>query len=113
MGVPVFVAPLQPESKAEITALDLHGATAEWAVTNKGNVHVRADRFELAGFARDGTRLFTQPFQERYVLAGAIKVLRFPIPAAECARLAVLEATVAGESVDLKRKLDVTPGSCR
>jgi fimbrial chaperone protein len=112
VGVPVFIAPAQPERKTEITALDLHGATAEWVVANKGNVHVRADRFELTGLARDGTRLFEQPFQERYVLAGAVKVLRFEIPPDQCARLAVLEATVAGEDLDLKRKLDVSPGSC-
>ena len=112
VGVPVFVAPAQPQRQAEITALDLHGTTAEWVVANKGNVHVRADRFELTGLARDGTRLFEQPFQERYVLAGAVKVLRFDIPQDKCAQLAVLEATVTGENLDLKRKLDVTPGSC-
>jgi hypothetical protein len=63
--------------------------------------------------ARDGTRLFEQPFQERYFLAGVVKTLRFDIPPEKCAQLAALEAAVVAENLQLKRKLDVAPGSCR
>ena len=113
VGVPVFVAPVQPDRKAEITRLDLRGATAEWVVANTGNVHLRAEEVQLIGIARDGTKLFEQPFQERYFLAGVVKTLRFDIPPEKCAQLAALEVAVVGENLALKRKLDVAPGSCR
>jgi len=113
VGVPVFVAPAQADRKAEITRLDLRGARAEWVVANTGNVHLRAEQVELVGVARDGTRLFEQPFQERYFLAGVVKTLRFDIPPEKCGQLAALEAAVVAENLQLKRKLDVAPGSCR
>jgi fimbrial chaperone protein len=113
VGVPVFVAPAQVDRKADITRLELRGATAEWVVANTGNVHLRAEQVVLVGVARDGTRLFEQPFQERYFLAGVVKKLRFDIPAEKCAHLVALEAAVVAENLELKRKLDVAPGSCR
>jgi fimbrial chaperone protein len=113
IGVPVFVAPAQPDRKAEIVRLDLRGAKAEWVVANRGNVHLRAEQVDLAGVGRDGTKLFEQHFQERYFLAGVVKTLRFDIPPEKCAQLAALEAVVVAENVELKRKLDVAPGSCR
>jgi fimbrial chaperone protein len=113
VGVPVFVAPAQAFRKAEIPRLDLRGGSAEWAITNDGNVHFRADRVELAGIGRNGTRLFTQQFSERYFLAGVVKTLRFDIPREMCGQLAMLEASVVADNLDLKRKLDVEPGSCR
>lgn len=113
VGVPVFVAPAQSDRKAEITRLELRGTSAEWAVVNMGNVHLRAEQVALTGVARDGSKLFEQSFQERYLLAGAVKTLRFNIPPEKCAQLAVLEAVVVAEDLELNRKLDVAPGSCR
>ena len=113
VGVPVFVAPAQSDRKAEITRLELRGTIAEWALVNTGNVHLRAEKVALVGIARDGIRLFEQSFQERYLLAGALKTLRFNIPHEKCAQLATLEAVVVAEHLELKRKLDVAPGSCR
>jgi fimbrial chaperone protein len=113
VGVPVFVAPAQSDRKADITRLELRGATVEWAVANTGNVHLRSEQVALVGIARDGTKVFEEPFQERYFLAGVVKTLRFNIPPEKCAQLAALEATVSGENLELKRKLDVAPGSCR
>jgi fimbrial chaperone protein len=113
VGVPVFVAPAQPVRKADIIRLEVRGATAEWVVANTGNVHLRSEQVALVGVARDGTRLFEQQFQERYFLAGVVKTLRFDIPAEKCAQLAMLEATVMAENLELKRRLDVVPGACR
>jgi fimbrial chaperone protein len=113
IGVPVFVAPAQPDRKAEIVRLDLRGAKVEWVVANRGNVHLRAEQVDLAGVGRDGTKLFERHFQERYFLAGVVKTLRFDIPPEKCAQLATLEAVVVAENVELKRKLDVAPSSCR
>jgi hypothetical protein len=41
-----------------------------------------------------------------------VKTLRFDIPRESCRQLATLEASVVGENLDLKRKLDVDPASC-
>ncbi len=76
-------------------------------------MHIRADQVELAGLARDGSRLFTQQFPERYFLAGATRTLRFDIAPEVCGQLATIEASVVAERLDLKRKLDVDPGVCK
>jgi fimbrial chaperone protein len=112
VGVAVFVAPATPERAGEIARLALAGRQAEWSLVNTGNVHIRADQVELRGLARDGTRLFTHVFPERYFLSGATRTLRLPIGAEHCGRLAVLEAAVVADRLDVGRKLDVAPGSC-
>jgi fimbrial chaperone protein len=112
VGVAVFVAPAQSRRTGEITQLDLKGGVAEWSVSNTGNAHFRTDQVALAGVARDGTRLFTQEFPERYFLAGAEKTLHFDVPRDTCRQLVALEASVIGENLDLKRKLDVDPARC-
>jgi len=113
VGVAVFVAPAQPERRGEITRLDLKGRKVEWVVSNSGNVHFRADQVELVGIGRDGTRLFVQPFQERYFLAGVTRTLRFDIAPEACGQLAAIEAVVVADRLDLKRRIDVPPGSCK
>ena len=113
VGVAVFVAPAKTERKGEITRLERKGARVEWAVANGGNVHFRADQVELAGIARDGSRLFAQQFPERYFLAGTTRTMRFDIPSEACGQLAAVEATVVADRMELKRKLDVDPGACK
>ena len=113
VGVAVFVAPAQPERKGEITRLERSGRRVDWSFANTGNVHVRADQVELAGVARDGARLFTHTFPERYFLAGATRTMRFEIEPEHCARLGAIEAAVVADRLDVKRKLDVDPGSCK
>ena len=113
VGVAVFVEPAQVKRQAEISRFDIRRATVEWSVANTGNVHFRTDRVALSGIGRDGKELFVQEFPERYFLAGTAKTLRFEISPEACARLASLEASVVGEKLDLKRKLDVDAGSCR
>lgn len=113
VGVGVFVAPAKIERKGEIARLARNGRQVEWIVANGGNVHIRAERVEIVGIARDGSVLFTQTFPERYFLAGALRTLRAEIPAEACAQLVAVEATVAAEHLDLKRKLDVDPGACK
>ena len=112
VGVAVFVAPAQAKRTAEITRLEVKSGVAEWSVANTGNAHFRTERVELAGMARDGKQLFSQEFPERYFLAGVVKTLRFDIPRESCRQVATLEASVVGENLDLKRKLDVDPASC-
>lgn len=113
VGVAVFVAPAQIERKGEIARLAVQGRSAEWAIVNTGNVHLRAERVQLAGYSRDGTELFVHEFPERYFLPGATKTLRFDLPRESCGRLATLEASALGENLDLRRKVDVDPASCR
>ncbi|HEU5481189.1 MAG TPA: fimbria/pilus periplasmic chaperone [Candidatus Tumulicola sp.] len=112
VGVAVFVAPAQPKRTGEIARLDLRAGTVEWSVVNTGNAHFRAERVEVAGIGRDGSRLFVQDVPERYFLAGVAKTLRFDIPRDTCKQLGALEASVIGENLELKRKLDVDPARC-
>jgi fimbrial chaperone protein len=113
VGVPVFVAPAEAERKAEIGALAMKGGQVQWTVANAGNVHFVADRVELAALARDGTLLHTQQYQERYFLAGVTKSMQSDIPVELCPQVAALQASVLGEGVDARRKIDVEPGACK
>lgn len=112
VGVPVFVAPAQAERKASIAGPEIQAGQVRWSVANEGNVHFVADRVELKALARDGTTLITRQFQERYFLAGARKPLLSELPRETCAQLAAIEVSVAGETVDLARKMNVEPGAC-
>jgi fimbrial chaperone protein len=113
IGVAVFVAPAKPERTGEITSVDLRGRQVEWVVANGGNVHIRADRVAIAGIARDGGRLFSKEFPDRYFLAGASRILRMDVPPEACGQLAAIEASVEAERLNLRRKLDVAPGACK
>jgi P pilus assembly chaperone PapD len=112
VGVAVFVAPVQAKPAGEITRLDFNRGVAEWSLANNGNAHFRTDAVELSGVSRDGTRVFVQQFPERYFLAGAVKTMRFEIPRDACRQVTSLEASVAGENLGLKRRLDVDPARC-
>jgi fimbrial chaperone protein len=113
VGVAVFVAPTQPAVKAAISGLEVSAGKAQWTVVNEGNVHFRIEQGELAGSAADGTRLFVLPIADRYFLAGTTKKLVSPIPPELCGRLAYVEALIVAEKLELKRKLDVDPRTCR
>jgi fimbrial chaperone protein len=113
VGVPVFVAPAQSDRRMETVKVDRAGRMVQWVVTNPGNVHVRAEQAELIGSAADGTRLFTLPSNERYFLAGVTKSLAFEIPEDACGKIAILEASIVADNLNLKRKLDVPSGSCQ
>jgi fimbrial chaperone protein len=113
VGVPVFVAPAQPDRRLESVRLQREGRRVEWVVSNPGNVYVRAEQAELTGAAADGTRLFTLPSEERYFLAGVTKSLTFEIPEEMCGKVAALEASIAADTLNLKRKIDVPAGSCQ
>jgi fimbrial chaperone protein len=112
VGVPVFVAPLQPERKGEIAGLQMQGGRVRWVVANAGNVHFVADRAELVALGRDGSPLYSQQIPERYFLAGVVKTLQADIPRELCAKTAALEVSLVGEQVDLRRRVDVEPGAC-
>lgn len=113
VGVAVFVAPAKLERKGEITDLEIKDGRVQWTVTNGGNVHIRADRIELVGTGRDGSRILSHVYPDRYALAGMTRTLRFDVDAETCAKLATIEASLIAERLDLKRKVDVGPGACK
>lgn len=113
VGVAVFVAPPQPERKAEIARLAMTGRRVDWEVRNTGNVFVRADEIELRGLGADGRPLFAYQVPERYFLAGVARPMQYEVPAAACAGLVAIEATVVADRVDLRRKIDVAAGTCK
>lgn len=113
VGVPVFVAPLRPERKAQIEDVQLRDGTARWVVRNDGSVHLRAERIELIGTDAVGTVLFAEPVNERYVLAGVARPMQVPVPPEACARLAALRVVVSADRLELARGVDVAAAQCR
>jgi len=113
VGVAVFVGPASRSTAAETVELGVQRGTVRWSVRNTGSVHVRADRFELVGYASDGSRLFAHEIPDRYVLAGVTKTVQHDLGPEICARLARLEAALQAEGVEARRSLDVAPRSCQ
>jgi fimbrial chaperone protein len=113
VGVPVFVAPAQPERRAQITRLEVKGGQARIEVANAGNVHAAADLVELVATARDGSALLRRQLPERYFLAGAVRPFMAEIPGDVCRRAAAVEVSIVGDGVDLRRRAEVGPGSCQ
>jgi len=113
IGVPVFVTPDSIDRRAEIVQLGMSAGKAQLTLANPGNLHFTVDRVEVTALAKDGSRLHSRQFQERYFLAGVVKRLQSDVPTEVCAQVAAIEALVVGESVDLRHKVDVEPGACK
>jgi fimbrial chaperone protein len=113
IGVPVFIAPLQPRQKIDVEDLRIRDGVAHWVVRNAGNVHLRAERIELVGTDAAGTVLFSAPVSERYVLAGVARPMQLEVPAAVCARLAALGVVVSAERLQVEQSINVVATSCR
>jgi fimbrial chaperone protein len=112
VGVPVFIAPLQPKPQGEIASVDVKSGAVQFVLVNAGNVHFAAEVAKVTGFDRNGAEVFSKTLQERYLLAGVRRPIREEIPRELCARVAAVEVVFAGENVDLQKRLEVVSGAC-
>ena len=106
-ALPVFVAPADPEPRAEILQAALAEGKLRITVANPGNQHVRIESLGASA----GT-VFNKEIGGWYLLAGAQRVHILPIPASACGSLGRLDIKVRTEKGLLEKSIGVEPGMC-
>jgi fimbrial chaperone protein len=99
-GLPVFIQPRQKDSRLQIELREEDGGIAA-RVSNPGNVHVRADEVRFRGLDAQGNERFSRTLAERYLLAGATRSYRLPVPGDVCGTVSKVQLhyEVAGKTV--------------
>lgn len=105
--VPVFVAPAHPSPKPVIERLAVGQGEVRLTLRNAGNRHLRTDWIAL----HRGEEL-VQKVGGGYVLAGAQRVFRVPIPAWECTQSGPVVLRLKGDGIELRREIMFGPGTC-
>jgi fimbrial chaperone protein len=107
MGVPVFVAPANPQRRAEVGEPTLDKGKLSLQVRNPGNQHVRV----LRVLVEDGAG-FSKEIPGWYSLAGSQRTYSVDLPREVCRQGRTLSVTVEGDGVSAERKLHVDPARC-
>lgn len=111
-GLPIFVAPLQPQPQGEIRAARLVDGTFLAQVFNSGNVHLQATELLVLGIDAGGKEIFRYPLKPWYLLAGASRTYSLPIPPEECARADKLSFELSSARVKVVETLAVDGAGC-
>ena len=112
-GVPIFVKPLQEESRGEISALTLDKGQLTARITNSGNVHFNITSLDLSLKDDKGGEVYTTAVKGWYLLNGVSRSYPMPIPADACAGARRAELTVKTDKITLQRTLDITKVMCQ
>jgi fimbrial chaperone protein len=113
IGVPVFLAPLQPSERGEVADLAVRAGKASFRVVNKGTMHIRPLGVRLSGTDRDGNHVLGRGLDAWYVLAGGERDYEVELPKEACPRVAKLTVeAVLGEKERITAELAVAPGAC-
>ena len=105
MGIPVFIQPKQPAGRAHLSPLRMQGSRVSFALRNDGNVHMLPQNIRVRGVDKSGAVTVDQEVAGWYVLAGGVRNYEIEIPAATCAALASLSATVQVGGATLEERL--------
>jgi len=109
VGVPVFLAPAEKESRGEVSLRAREGGRVRFAVRNTGTVRLRPLGARFALVAADGKLLFEKVLDAWYVLAGGERVYEVEVPADACARAAEVVAAATLETSTIEAR---APGGC-
>jgi len=114
LGLPVFLAPERPVSRADLEGLAAGAGKARFALRNPGTVRLRPAEVRLSGRGSDGRTLFARPLDAWYVLAGGERRYEVALPVAECGALRSLavEVTLATGQPPLRAERPVAEGAC-
>ena len=111
-GVPVFVKPLDTETKGEIRKIELDKGVLTVGVKNTGNEHFIVESIRVTGKNRQGANVFSRDLSGWYVLNGVTRPYTTTIPAEQCKKIRTLAVEVKTEGFTLKDTLDVTKAMC-
>lgn len=91
IGVPVFVKPLQEESKGVIGDISMENGILRIPVRNAGNVHFVIRSIAVTGRNAKGETAFSREIGGWYVLADASRLYTTDVPKDVCPDLAKIE----------------------
>lgn len=113
MGVPVFVEPQRPATRATIEGLALAGGKLAVEVKNGGNVHFMAGKIAVRALGAGGARVLDKELQGWYVLAGGSRRFEVDIPKDACGKIKSFTVEMPMESGSpVSAKLDAPAGGC-
>lgn len=112
-GLPVFVAPPQPEMQGEVTGLSLSQGTLGFQLHNNGNVHFRVQNLKVTGKDAQGNEVFTQELEAWYLLAHASRPYTITLPQESCEQAQTWEVAAVTDQGDFAATLPSTSGLCR
>jgi len=110
-GLPVFVRPVNAQTKGEITSAEVSKGVLNVVVGNPGNVSFSITSIKVVGRDKDGKEAFTRDINGWYLLSGAKRLHSTPLEAA-CAGIKRLEIEVKTIDFSLNKGLDLTAGMC-
>ena len=111
-GIPVFVAPRDPQPRGEIADAAAVNGTATFVVRNGGNVHFSIRTATIRGMDPEGREVFTESREGWYLLSGAARRYEVALPGAVCRRISRLSIEVAADALTVTKDLDFSPGQC-
>ena len=112
ISLPIFLAPVRMEEHGAVERIVMENGSVTARIANSGNSHFKLQTVTARGTAVDGSVLFEQEQSGWYVLPGASRGYRFPVPAAVCAKLAIVKINAAGETLMASGTLNVSREMC-
>lgn len=110
-GLPVFVRPVNAQTKGEITSAEVSKGVLNVTVENPGNVSFSISTIRVVGRDKGGKETFTRDMNGWYLLSGAKRLYSTPLEAA-CAGIERLEIEVKTVDFSLNKGLDMTAQMC-
>jgi len=111
-GLPVFVAPLQPQAQADIENVSFGLQTAKFTVANLGNQHLMPTSLTLQGRNAQGAETFSYPIPPWYVLAGRKRSFAQKISQQECLQTNQLLIELNADNLKLSKTLAISDLNC-
>jgi len=112
VGIPVYLEPPTPESRAEIVSLAQEAGRISFVLRNAGNVRVRPDSVRVVGRDEKGDEVFDRSLSAWYVLARSDRAFETEVPRESCSRVRTLTAQVGIAKSTLEAQLTVSGGAC-
>lgn len=111
VGIPVFLAPIRPQPRAEI-GLGAAGGKIEIRLRNTGNVRMEPGSGRLLLFGAAGESLSERELKTWYVLASGERAMEEPVEASICARVRRAVASFPLEKGEVTADLALPTGAC-
>jgi fimbrial chaperone protein len=112
VGIPIFISPLEVESKGNIEKLELSKGKLYVLLKNGGNVHFIIKSVRLTGSDASGKEVFKTERGGGYLHGNKTKALIFDIPIKECLKIKTLRVVANTDRVSMSGKLDVHRKMC-
>lgn len=118
VGVPIFVAPIQPVQSGQLEKLAIHQGQLSLTLKNTGNIHFFANSIPVKGYDATGKIVFQGQVSGGYILAGSQRLIEESLPQTDCATVRSIEVNIQtseerNKPLNLTQKLDTPNGVCK